>query len=230
MRRKWIWVAVLIALLAACSQDSENLPRAYVSFPERIDPQCRNGKARVFDECGDQLALFTAALAKANSEGKTLLVEYGAEWCIWCHVFDAHISGEHGEFRYTYGLPRDPEARHTQKMAEDPSGAQDVQAKALRDFVAANFVVVRIDAQYAPNGKAVLMRTGAIRHYSGGVPYIFTVDGSARFAADFNHETAERRRDTEVNWYRGYDRVDMLRQFTLMRDRARANVATGTGT
>lgn len=119
MRRKWIWVAGLIALLAACSQDSENLPRAYVSFPERIDPQCRNGKARVFDECGDQLALFTAALAKANSEGKTLLVEYGAEWCIWCHVFDAHISGEHGEFRYTYGLPRIQKPAY----AEDGRGA-----------------------------------------------------------------------------------------------------------
>ena len=138
-------------------------------------------------------------------------------------------NGGHGEFRYTYGMPQDPEVRHTQKMLEEESGVESVQAKTLRDFVAANFVVVRIDAQYAPNGKAVLTETGARKHYSGGLPFIFTVDGRAKFAANFNHDTAEKRRDTEVNWYRGYDRTDLLQQLTLMRDRAKAGTATGTG-
>jgi len=230
MRRQWILAAVLLVSQVACGQSgTETLSKAYTSFPKAIDLQCRNGKARIFDECGEQLTLFTTALAQANSEGKVLLVEYGAEWCIWCHVFDAHINGGHGEFRYTYGMPQDPEVRHTQKMFEEESGVESVQAKTLRDFVAANFVVVRIDAQYAPNGKAVLAATGARKHYSGGLPFIFAVDGRANFAANFNHDTAEKRRDTEVNWYRGYDRTDLLQQLTLMRDCAKAGTAPGTG-
>jgi len=190
-----------------------------VSFPETIDPKCRDGKATIFDECGDQVALFDVALAKANAENKVLLVEYGAEWCIWCHVFDAHINGERETFRYTYGSPEEPEARNTRTFHEG-SGADPAAAKSLRNLVAADFVIVHIDYEYAPNGDRVLDQSGARPFFPGGLPFVFTVDGNGRFAAAFEHDAAEKRRDTG-DWYRGYERAALTQQLTQMRDVAR---------
>jgi hypothetical protein len=70
---------VLLSVSACGERPAASLPRTYTGFPEDIDPQCRGGKARMFDECGDQSALFTAALERSKREGKVLLVEYGAE-------------------------------------------------------------------------------------------------------------------------------------------------------
>lgn len=195
--------------------------KAYVGFPAAIDPQCRDGKARMFDECTDQSVLFEQALSRAAADNKVLLVELGAEWCIWCHVFEAHINGEYDKFRYTYGRPEDPEARYTTSFEEGPQWSDAQAAGELRDFVAENFVVVHIDLQYAPNGMDVLSDTGAVEHYKGGVPFVFTVDRQGQAAGVFNHDTVERRRE-DANWYRGYDRRGLISQLTAMRDAARA--------
>jgi hypothetical protein len=195
------------------------LPRLYVAFPEKLDPACRDGKARLFDRCTDQLALFDQARNRAKAEGKTLLVEYGAEWCIWCHVFAAHIKGEHGRFRYTYGSPDAPDERDTATFVEG-NWADANAARELAEYVAASFVVVHIDLEYAPNGAAVLESTGALEHYTRTVPYIFTVDSGGRFSARFHHDPAERRRDGVLDWYRGYDRRNLLEQLKAMREAA----------
>jgi hypothetical protein len=194
-------------------------PRLYVAFPDKPDPDCRDGKARLFDECSDQLALFEQARARATAEGKTLLVEYGAEWCIWCHVLAAHLKGEHSHFRYTYGSPDEPEQRETTEFVEG-KWADPEAARALAEFVAQNFVLVYIDLQHAPNGVAVLESTGALKHYTRSVPYTFTVDAGGQFAARFDSEGATRRREGMLNWYRGYDRTNVLSQLKSMRDAA----------
>jgi hypothetical protein len=196
-------------------------PKAYVGFPEALDPACRDGKARLFDECSDQVALFNEARARAGAQGKVLLVELGAEWCIWCHVFEAHVNGEYDRFRYTYGGPTEPEARYTTSFEEGPQWSDAQAAEDLRTFVAANFVIVHIDLQYAPRWIDVLRDTGAEPHYRGGVPFVFTVDGHGRFAGRFDHDAVERRRE-DRNWYRGYDRRGLIAQLTAMRDAARA--------
>lgn len=195
------------------------LPRLYVAFPDKPDPACRDGKARIFDECTDQLALFEAARARASADGKTLLVEYGAEWCIWCHVFAAHIKGEHGRFRYTYGSPDTPDERDTTTFTEG-EWADANAARELTDYFAKNFVLVHIELEHAPNGAAVLESTGADRHFANHIPFIYTVDAHGRFAARFQHEPAERRRDGLLDWYRGYDRRNLLAQLRVMREAA----------
>jgi len=40
----------------------------------------------------DQLAIFNEAFERAQAEGKILFVNYGAEWCVWCHVFDQTVA------------------------------------------------------------------------------------------------------------------------------------------
>jgi thiol-disulfide isomerase/thioredoxin len=213
---------MLLALAAsACAQEKiEPRPRAYVSYPQTLDPECRDGQARMYDECGKQSAHFDAALARANADSKVLLVEFGAEWCIWCHVFEAHINGEHSRFHYVHGAPDEPEARYPIDFKEGP-GADAQAAETLRQFVAANFVIVHIDAAFAPDGYDILDTTGAKKHFGFGIPFVYTVDSSGQFAMQFDHDAVEKRRDDPKNLYRGYDRVGLLKQLTTMRDAAR---------
>jgi len=203
-------------------------PRIYVTYPERLDPACRDGKATLFDECGDQVALFEAALARAKLEKKVLLVEFGAEWCIWCHVFETHVNGDHTTFDYTYGTPDDPDARYTATFRE-ARGSDPELASRLRQFVADNFVIAHVDCENAPNGYEVLDRVAAAERNPRGIPYIFSVDESGRFARQFDHDAIEKRRDADDDWYRGYDRRGLLNQLTEMRDAARAAKPSASG-
>lgn len=62
------------------------------SFPKALDKDCRDGRAKTYDQCGDQFALFEEAFATAQAQEKVLLVSLGAEWCFWCHVFAGTVS------------------------------------------------------------------------------------------------------------------------------------------
>jgi hypothetical protein len=222
MTGRFAMILLLTLMVSACAQEKiEHRPRAYVSYPQTLDPKCRDGVARMYDECGEQAAHFTSALAHANAAKKVLLVEFGAEWCIWCHVFEAHINGEHSRFRYVHGAPDEPDARYPIDFKEGP-GADAQAAEALRQFVAENFVIVHIDAAFAPGGWEVLETTGGKKHFGNGIPFVYTVDSSGQFAQQFDHDSVEKRRDDPGNLYRGYDRVGLLKQLTAMRDAARS--------
>jgi hypothetical protein len=225
MRAKFsnlVFITLLASLLAASmgAGAAPKLERIYVGFPVTLDPKCRKGKATLFDECGDQVVLFDAALERAKADGKVLLVEYGAEWCIWCHVFEAHINGGYDKFKYKYGSADEPDARYSHNFKEGDS-ADPVAANKLREFVAANFVIVHIDSEFAPKSLDVLKISGAQEHAGYGIPFIFTVDERGRFAAKFDHDLSENRRDTDFNWYRGYYRDSLQQQLASMRDAAR---------
>jgi len=180
-----------------------------VKFPETPIQSCRRGRAKLYDECSDQTRLFAAALDRANAEGKTLLVSYGAEWCIWCHVFDAYLNGEKSRFSYKFASPDAPNMFRRATLYEREKSDVSTEASALQGFVADNFVLVHIDAQYAPHGETVLEISRASAHYDGGLPYIFTVDKSGQYAAHMFYDRVEIRRDS-ADWYRGYNRKNLI--------------------
>jgi len=185
------------------------------AFPIELDKDCRNGKAKLYDECSKQGDLFQEAQALAKAEGKTVLVSYGAEWCIWCHVFDAYIHGYVEKFTYTYGDPgNDKRVTHTMRERAKVDVSQD--AYDLKKYVSDNFVVAHIEYEHAPDGDDVLTQANAWDAFGGGVPYIFSVDQSGEFAAIFDSDYAEIRRDTD-DWYRGYDRTRLLEELKKMR-------------
>lgn len=136
------------------------------------DPQaiCPMERARLYANCADQRTLFVEGLTHARAEGKVLLVSYGAEWCIWCHVIDAELSG---------------------LLPGDATPAEAATAEALADFAAGNFVVVHIDADALTGAEEVLAATGAAPHYPGAIPFLFTVDDNGRFVAEFSTEAAQ---------------------------------------
>jgi thiol-disulfide isomerase/thioredoxin len=52
-------------------------------------------KARrdLYDEAADGAAQIDAALARAKLDGKRVLVQWGAEWCGWCHWLNDAFTG-----------------------------------------------------------------------------------------------------------------------------------------
>lgn len=185
-------------------------------YPTEIARNCNGGRAVLYDECGKQVTLFKQALRQANADGKTLLVSYGAEWCIWCHVFEQYIKGEHTDMTYRFGDPGDRDYEQVtldERPDEDPAAA----ASALTAFVAEHFVLVHIDDQHAPDGYEVLIQTGAEASFNGGLPYIFTVTPKGDYAAHLNSNSVETRRDGLFDWYRGYDRAGLTAELDRMR-------------
>jgi hypothetical protein len=222
--------ALILALTVATARDGghdafaagiDDSSVTITSFPETLDRSCRDGRAQLYDECGDQLVLFNAARRRAAGEGKVLLISYGAEWCIWCHVFDKYIHGEKTKFTYTYGTS-DTDVRRSTTLYERAIWDVTAKADALKAYVSETFVVAHIESHFAPNGIAVLKQTGAYHHHDGGLPFIFTVDADGQFAARFEHDRVESRRDVWWDWYRGYSREGLMEHLSELRTLALA--------
>jgi hypothetical protein len=181
-----------------------------ISFPEQLNTSCRKGDAKLFDECSDQLELLSKAKARAKADNKVLLVAYGAEWCIWCHVLVDHINGKFGEFEYTYAGSETPDDKQIIAMSENAEANVSAPAHQLQEYVSKNFIILHVDSMYAPNGEEVIRQTGALEHYDGGLPFVFTVDVQGTFAKELVHDVVEVRRDGWFDQYRGYDRSKLL--------------------
>lgn len=188
-------------------------PLKVVHFPASIDRTCRAGDAELYDECGDQMALFRAALAEARRTGKTLVVSYGAEWCIWCHIFDAHLAGATGQYTYR---------AYDERLSMVERAATDVSADArrLNAFAARNLVIAHVEGDHAPGGVDVLRAVGIDPATVRGYPHIFSVTANGKVAGVFDHDTSEVRRDIPWDLYRGYDRKSLLVQLTQMKTAA----------
>lgn len=212
-----------LVFVSCCSPERETSTTAgdeLISFPTSINSDCENGRAKLFDECGDQIELFNRALSIANDQNKVLLVSYGAEWCIWCHVFEAHIRGKTNTFTYTYGEP-ESDLRERATLREKPKRDVSAEAEELAAFVSKSFVLVHIEYERSGSGDLVLDVADAWDAFEGSIPYIFTTDSSGKFVATYAHDDVEVRRDNDSDWYRGYDRQVLLVELQRMADAAR---------
>lgn len=127
-------------------------------FPKKIDKQCRDGLAQIYDECSNQLDILVQAQKVADEQNKRVLIIYGAEWCIWDHVFYQHIRGEIENFHYQWRSDVTGDFEEWE-MKEEVSPADFQDAQALNHFVANHFVVVFIEDKFS-NGKDVLKKIG----------------------------------------------------------------------
>lgn len=206
--------AVLIPLLLAVSQMCTAAERGRFydveTYPVSLSESCRGGVAKVYDECGSQMDIVISAFARAGETGKTLLLVYGAEWCIWCHVFDKYINGEHRAFSYEWEY--EGEVQQWDMREQENLRAKN-QARALNKFVADNFVVAHVEGYFSADGLDVIDAIGFDRDEIDFLPFIFSIDKSGQYAAHMLASDAipglERRKDS--GWeYRGFDR-DILR-------------------
>ncbi len=206
---------LLIALSTVFSHPVLATAQEITILPATVERSCRGGRAALYDECGSQTKLFRQALSVANTEEKTLLVSYGAEWCIWCHVFDQYITGNHTRMTYRFS---DPGAAETEEVTlnERPREDPAAEAAALRLFVADHFVLVHIEDYHSADGYDVLLRSGADAAFDGSLPYIFTVTPDGQYAAKLKSSSVETRRDGWSDWYRGYDRAGLTAELARM--------------
>lgn len=201
------------------TDDSHSIELNLITYPQTFDSKCNYGRAKLYDECGSQIDLFNEALGAANEQGKVLLVSYGAEWCIWCHVFDEYLTGSHTVMNYQYSNPGEKIYTEVTRY-ERPDYDPEEEAEELRGFSAENFVLVHIEDHFSPDGFNVLEQTLAVEHDTGGLPFIFTVTRDGEFAASLNPTSVETRRDT-ADWYRGYDRNALIVELSAMIEAAR---------
>lgn len=182
-------------------------------FPKEIARSCRGGRAKLYDECGSQVALLNDAIAAAEAQGKVVLVVSGAEWCIWCHAFAQTIDGQTG-LREVY------HKGETIPIIDPPESKPEL-AGDLAAYVGETFVVFHSETDFSADGYDVLDLTQAPPFM--GVPYVFTLK-QGKFAAALRWE--EDLKGIEVrseppNLYRGFDRAVLMAELQRMAKAAR---------
>jgi len=193
------------------------------SYPAAISNTCRNGIAKIYDECGSQTVIFEQALQRANATGKSLMIVYGAEWCIWCHVFDKYVKGESEKFNYEWEYDGEIE---TWDMNEGRSEKARTEAAQLNKYVADNFVIAHIEGQYAPDGLSVIDAIGFDSDKIKFYPFIFSIANSGKYA---DHMLASDAipgleiRSARFRSYRGFERTILLRELVALREAAVAS-------
>lgn len=190
------------------------------AFPKEISNACRDGVAQIYDECSDQQAILQEARARAAKSGKSVLVVYGAEWCIWCHVFDKYVRGQSREFEYQYEYEGEPQYW---PMRERENKSAETEAVVLNKFVAENFVIAYIEGHYSSNGTEVLASTGYDVSNLAFVPLYVVLNSDGKYAGHMLAvdliEGLEVRADSGEE-YRGYDRQLLLQELQQLRDKA----------
>lgn len=188
-------------------------------FPKVVSKDCRDGIANVYDECSDQSKIIEDALIKANEDEKSVLIVYGAEWCIWCHVFDKYVKGESRKFRYKWQFHDGDNMKWKMKERENPN-AED-EATILNKYVSENFVIAHVEGYHSPNGEAAISKTGFDTSKLTVLPYLLVLDKNGKYVADMlpynSVEKLEIREDSSKE-YRGFNRVILLRELKSLRE------------
>ena len=197
-----------------------NLLKAELSvIPNEISKTCRNGIAKHYDECGSQEVLLEKAIQLAKKENKVVLISFGAEWCIWCHVFADYVKGKTTSFTHTYSDSDDLD-KNIKTIFERQKSDVEEDAKKLSSFVEKNFVLLHIDNRYSKeNGFNILRKTKSLHRYETWLPFIFTLNKKGKFAGNVGSRCCEVRRGGN-DWFRGYDRKKLLKQLNKVYDRA----------
>lgn len=214
-------LAIALSALISIPQSWANAPVTVV--PKAISQDCRGGVAKIYDECSDQSLLLKEALQLADRSGKTVLILYGAEWCIWCHVFAKYVKGESREFDYEWQFHDGSDQQW--KMRERENRQAEEEARQLNNYVSTNFVVFHLEYFYSPNGEHVLASTGFDAAAVEVVPQILVVDESGKFVSRMDNYSSIARlevREDSGEEYRGFDRKVLLRELRALREAALA--------
>ncbi len=54
--------------------------------------ETKKSREDIYDPKADPVADIAAALERAQAEGKNVLLQYGANWCGWCHLLHEHFA------------------------------------------------------------------------------------------------------------------------------------------
>jgi len=169
----------------------------------------------------NKVILTLTVLLSTQANGKSILVIYGAEWCIWCHVFDKYINGI--SHNYNYAFESENEI-YTWDMRERSNPNAKAEAKVLNEYVATNFIVVHIEGEFSPNGLDVVASTGLNVDKILYLPFIFVLDKQGNYSAHMAAYSAIKNleiREDSGSEYQGFDRKILLAELKKLRNASR---------
>ncbi|WP_223789971.1 thioredoxin family protein [Marinicella meishanensis] len=187
-------------------------------FPAALDPNCRTGTAQIYDECGSQAKILQAALDRAAATGKQVLVVYGSEWCIWCHVLDQYFHGTYHQFDYAWEVEG---AVEQWTMYERDNPKARIQATVLNRFVADTFVVAHIEGTFSADGIDVMADTGFDIYGLRAIPLVMVVDAQGQYVAhmaDYDQVEGLEIREDSGEEFRGFNRHLLLKELLQLRN------------
>lgn len=89
--RFWRLWPILVVLVAGCTKHDTAVSQATTTAPPKppveqvaAKPAASESKT-IYDESADGFEQIATALATAKSANKRVLLQFGAEWCGWCH-------------------------------------------------------------------------------------------------------------------------------------------------
>jgi len=218
MKIKSLTFVVLLALPVSLLAGNKSVYHLVETYPERVSNSCRNGVAQIYDECSDQIAILNKAIDRASATDKSVLVVYGAEWCIWCHVFDKYVKGHSKDFKYEWQY-HDGEDQYWKMRERDNTNAIS-EAKKLNKYVSENFVLAHIETYLSPNGSDAAQKTGFDPDAFGYLPVIFSLDSSGAYADHmlaYDAIPGMEIREDSGKAFRGFDREILLEQLIKLR-------------
>ncbi len=225
---KYFYIVLLMSMLLACSNEGQERGglteqkavvslKPVTSFPKQISTSCREGIANIYDECGSQKVILENALIAAQATDTRVVILYGAEWCIWCHVFDKYVKGESNKFTYEWQYHDGDNLDWT--MYDKANKQAEEEATELNEYFANHFVLAHIESHYSPDGVQVLADLGYEVNSILGVPVILALNESGEIVAEMKSSKEliglEIREDSGRE-FRGYDRKLLLSELQRM--------------
>ena len=189
-------------------------------FPENLSKDCRAGKAKIYDECSSQSEILKAAIKRATETDKSVLVVYGSEWCIWCHVLEKYIQGGSGYFEYEW---ESEDTTERWPMQEKENKRAHIEAAVLNRYVARNFVVAHIEGTFSPDGIEVMASTGFDLSKIRAIPFIMVVDNKGQYVVrmqDYDLIEGLEIRSDNGEEYRGFNRLVLVKELLKLRKAA----------
>ncbi len=192
-------------------------------YPSSISSDCRGGSAKIYDECSDQIMILKNALMKANAEKKSVLVVYGAEWCIWCHVFDKYARGESRKHDYEWVYENE---KLNWKMYEKENVNLENEALMLNKYISENFVISYIESNFSPNGIEAINSIGIDGKRISFYPFFFVLNNQGDYAGHmlpYNAVKGLEKREDSGNDFRGFNRTVLLSELKELRKKSIKN-------
>ena len=159
-----------------------------VSYPNVALLCPKQAAGNLFAACLPQAEVFERARDHAAAENKLLLVDYGADSCIWCGVIDQYFDGNIG-------------IQHEQLEHLDFGFA-----KVLAETMADNFILVHINSEQDAEARQVMAAIGAEAVVGGPIPTFIALEPASGATERAYLENAENPVEGE---YHGYDRTKL---------------------
>lgn len=212
--------------LVATTKDQPTTPHILpiTHFPIVLPKDCNDGAAKLYDECSDQVSILKDAISAARTENKKVLIVFGGEWCIWCHVLDNYFHGKFRSFDYQWRYSDGDIQEWSMREKVSPADIED--ARVLNEYVANNFVVAHIENVYA-NGNEAVALTGFDPENIYYYPFIVALNSNGKYASNMVSTDAIKGfevRKSGGEEFRGYDRRILLNQ--LKKLKAEASIET----